>query len=76
MTKATVIQHPTAAKAFGTAAKRWLKLRRAHAVTERLMWCGQMVSGFSDAELATLKRYGYLSESDCNLLRLAGRPVR
>ena len=71
-----VVQHPAAVSALKSAASRWLQMRRDHAETARRLWCGQMVSYFSDQELAVLKRGGYLSESDCTLLRQAGRKVQ
>ena len=38
-----------------------------------LMWCGMLVTQFSDHELRLLGETGFLSEHDRDLIRQAGR---
>ena len=65
-------QHPSSKLRWAAVAKRWSAAQRVHKLIEGRMWCGTMVE-FSDEELWLLKINGWLSESDCSLLRRAGR---
>ena len=67
-----VIQYPSSKLRWQAVVKRWTAAQRVHKAIERCLWCGKMVE-FSDEELWLLKVNGWLSESDCGLLKRAGR---